>query len=319
MKVIDKMSRIRRQVIPIWLILGLLVIGSMMTAACSNVASTPSSGSADKTVEVVAAENFWGSIAAQVGGSHVHVTSIIQDPNADPHSYEPTSQDARTVADAQYVIYNGAGYDAWMDKLIAANPVPGRTVLNVGDFFGKKAGDNPHMWYNPDYVTSIVGKIRDDLKAIDPADAGAYDQSAQQYLETGLKQYFGLISDIKAKYSGTPVGSTESIFAYMAPALGLNIITPYSYMKAVSEGEEISATDEATVEQQIDQKQIKILVYNSQNTPPNIQILLDKAKAQGIPIATITETLVPETATFQDWQSAQLQGIEDALQQATGK
>ena len=92
-----------------------------------------------------------------------------------------------------------------------------------------------------------------------------------------------LIADIKAKYSGTPVGATESIFAYMSPALGLNLITPPSYMNAVSEGTDISAADEAAVEQQIEQKQIKILVYNSQNTPPNIQILLDKAKAQGIP------------------------------------
>ena len=289
----------------------------MFTAACQskNSSSTTTSG----VVQVVAAENFWGSIAAQVGGSHVNVTSIINDPNADPHSYEPTSQDARTVADAQYVIYNGAGYDAWMDKLLAANPSASRKVLNVGDFFGKEEGDNPHMWYNPDYVKSIVDKIRDDLKAIDPADAAAFDQSAQQYLDTGLKQYNALIADIKAKYSGTPVGATESIFAYMSPALGLNLITPPSYMNAVSEGTDISAADEATVEQQIAQKQIKILVYNSQNTPPNIQILLDKAKAQGIPIATVTETLVPATATFQDWQSAELQGIENALKQATGK
>jgi len=268
---------------------------------------------------VVAAENFWGSIAAQVGGSHVIVTSIINDPNADPHSYEPVSQDARNIADAQYVIYNGTGYDAWMDKLLAANPVAGRKQLNVGDFFGKKEGDNPHMWYNPDYVTSTVGKIRDDLKAIDPADAAAFDQSAQQYLDVGLKQYYGLITDIKAKYSGTPVGATESIFAYMSPSLGLNLVTPVSYMNAVSQGTDISAADEAVVEQQIAQKQIKILVYNSQNTPPNIQILLDKARAQGIPIASVTETLVPSTSTFQDWQSGELQGIENELKQSTGK
>jgi zinc/manganese transport system substrate-binding protein len=206
-----------------------------------------------------------------------------------------------------------------MDKLIAANPAPGRKVLNVGDFLGNKEGDNPHQWYNPDYVKSVVGKVRDDLKAIDPADAGALDQSAQQYLDTGLKQYNGLIADIKAKYSGTPVGATESIFAYMSPSLGLNLITPPSYMNAVSEGTDISAADEAAVEQQIDQKQIKVLVYNSQNTPPNIQLLLDKCKTLGIPTPTVTETLVPATATFQDWQSAQLQGIEDALKQATGK
>jgi len=297
-------------------IISLVLVGTVACQANPGTSSSPVSGG---IIQVVAAENFWGSIAAQVGGSHVHVTSIINDPNADPHSYEPISQDARTIADAQYVIYNGAGYDAWMDKLLAANPTNSRKELNVGDFFGKKEGDNPHMWYNPDYVKSIVGKIRDDLKAIDPADATAFDQSAQQYLDTGLKQYNTLIADIKAKYSGTPVGATESIFAYMSPSLGLNLITPPSYMNAVSEGTDISAADEATVEQQITQKQIKILVYNSQNTPPNIQILLDKAKAQGIPTATVTETLVPATATFQDWQSSELQGIENALEQATGK
>ena len=116
-------------------------------------------------------------------------------------------------------------------------------MLNVGDYLGKHAGDNPHLWYNPDYVTRVVNKIRDDLKAIDPADAAALDQSAQAFLTTGLSQYHTLIADIKADYSGTPVGATESIFSYLAPALGLNLITPYSYLKAVSEGQEISATD----------------------------------------------------------------------------
>jgi zinc/manganese transport system substrate-binding protein len=175
------------------------------------------------------------------------------------------------------------------------------------------------MWYNPDYVKAVVAKIRDDLKAVDPADAGAIDQSARQYLNTGLSQYNGLIAGIKSKYSGTPVGATESVFAYMSPSLGLNLITPPSYMNAVSEGTDISAADEAAVEQQINQKQIKILVYNSQNTPPNIQILLDKARALGIPTPTLTETLVPAGAAFQDWHSAELQGIEDALKQAAGK
>lgn len=287
-------------------------------AACGTTFQTSASGGSGP-VQVVAAENFWGSIAAQVGGSHVHVTSIIVDPNADPHSYEPTAADARTVASAQYVIVNGAGYDPWAEKLLQANPVSGRKELNVGNFNGKHEGDNPHMWYNPDYVTAVANKIRDDLKALDPADSAAFDQSAQSFLTTGLKQYHDLIAAIKAKYSGTSVGATESIFAYLAPALGLNLVTPYSYLKAVSEGTDISAADQATVEQQIRQKQIKVLVYNSQNTPNNIQTLIALAKANNIPVATITETLSPATATFQAWQSAQLQGIQSALAQATGK
>ncbi|HEX7734801.1 MAG TPA: zinc ABC transporter substrate-binding protein [Ktedonobacteraceae bacterium] len=299
---------------------GLILLISVLLTACGTTFQSPSaSGKSSGPIQVVAAENFWGSIAAQVGGSHVHVTSIIVDPNAGPHSYETTNPDARLVAQAQYVIINGAGYDPWAGKLLQANPVSGRKELNVGDFNGKHEGDNPHMWYNPDYVTAVVNKIRTDLKALDPTDASAFDQSAQAFLTTGLKQYHDLIAAIKAKYSGTPVGATESIFSYLAPALGLNLITPYSYLKAVSEGEDISAADQATVEQQIRQKQIKILVYNSQNTPNNIQALITLAKNNQIPVETITETLTPATASYQDWQSAQLQGIESALGQATGK
>jgi zinc/manganese transport system substrate-binding protein len=296
---------------------GAFLLIALLLAACGTTSQSSPGNSGP--IQVVAAENFWGSIAAQVGGSHVHVTSIIVDPNADPHSYEPTAADARTVAEAQYVIVNGAGYDPWADKLLQANPVSGRKELNVGDFNGKHEGDNPHMWYNPDYVTAMATRMRDDLKAIDPADAAAFDQSAQAFLTTGLARYHDLIAAIKAKYSGTPVGATESIFSYQAPALGLNLITPYSYLKAVSEGQDISAADEATAEQQITQKQIKILVYNSQNTPNNIQALINLAKANHIPVATITETLTPATASFQDWQSAQLQGIQSALAQAMGK
>jgi zinc/manganese transport system substrate-binding protein len=296
---------------------GVFLLLLLTLAACGTTFQSAASGGGP--VQVVAAENFWGSIAAQVGGSHVHVTGIIVDPNADPHSYEPTAANARTVADAQYVIVNGAGYDPWADKLLQANPASGRKELNVGDFNGKHEGDNPHMWYNPNYVTAVANKIRDDLKALDPADAAAFDQSARAFLTTDLKQYHDLIAAIKTKYSGTPVGATESIFSYLAPALGLNLITPYSYLRAVSEGQDISAADEATVEQQINQKQIKVLIYNSQNTPNNIQALINRARANHIPVATITETLTPANTTFQNWQSTQLQGIQTALAQATGK
>lgn len=310
------MSLSRMRAFPPALTGGFLLL-LLILAACGTTFQTP--GGSDGPIQVVAAENFWGSIAAQVGGSHVHVTSIIVNPNADPHSYEPTAADARTVADAQYVIVNGAGYDPWLDKLLQANPASGRKELNVGDFNGKHEGDNPHMWYNPDYVTAVANKIRDDLKALDPAVSTAFDQSAQTFLTTGLKRYHDLIAAIKTRYSGTPVGATESIFSYLAPALGLKLITPYSYLKAVSEGQDISAADEATVEQQINQKQIKVLIYNSQNTPNDIQALINRARAIHIPVATITETLIPANASFQDWQSAQLQGIQTALAQAMGK
>lgn len=290
----------------------------LVLAACGTTAQTfaPSNNG---SIQVIAAENFWGSLAAQVGGRHVHVTNLIVNPNADPHSYEPTTTDARTVADAQYVIFNGAGYDPWMNTLLQSNPASGRKELNIGILNGKHTGDNPHMWYNPDYVTAVVNRIRDDLKSLDAAHAKDFDSSAQTFLMTGLKQYHTLIANIKTKYSGTPVGATESIFSYLAPALGLKLVTPYSYLRAVSEGEDISASDQATVEQQISTKQIKVLIYNSQNTPNTIQVLITKAKVSNISVATITETLTPATATFQNWQTTELQGIQNALAQATGK
>ena len=297
----------------------LLVLGALAVALGGCGLTSQPGARGNGPITVVAAENVWGSIAAQVGGSQVTVTNLIDNPNVDPHSYEPAAADARSVAAAQYVIVNGAGYDPWASKLLQANPVAGRKTLDLGKLTGTREGDNPHLWYNPDDVTKAATQIRDDLKALDPAHAAAIDQSAQAFLTSGLKDYHDLIAAIKAKYAGTPVGATESIFSYLAPALGLTLITPPTYLTAVSEGQDVSATDEATVEQQIASKQIKILVYNSQNTPGNIQALITRARASGIPVATITETLVPANVSFQEWQAGQLRGIEAALAQATGK
>jgi len=264
-------------------------------------------------IQVVAAENFWGSIASQVGGSHVQVTSIIVNPDTDPHAYEPTPSDARLIAQAQYVIVNGAGYDAWAPKLLDANPASGRTVLTVGDLFGKKEGDNPHMWYSPSYVDQVVDRMGSDLAKIDSADASTITQQAAQYKSTGLKDYHDTVSAIKAKYSGTRVGATESIAAYLADGTGLNLVTPSSYLKAISEGTDPSAADKAEVQNEIASRSIKVFIFNSQNSTPDIQGLVDKATAQGIPVVKITETLAPATATFQDWQTAQLKDLLHAL------
>ena len=241
------------------------------------------------------------------------MTSIIVNPDTDPHAYEPTPSDARLIAQAQYVIVNGAGYDAWAPKLLDANPASGRTVLTVGDLFGKKEGDNPHMWYSPSYVDQVVDRMGSDLAKIDSADASAITQQAAQYKSIGLKDYHDTVSAIKAKYSGTRVGATESIAAYLADGTGLNLVTPSSYLKAVSEGTDPSAADKAEVQNEIASRSIKVFIFNSQNSTPDIQGLVDKATAQGIPVVKITETLAPATATFQDWQRAQLKDLLHAL------
>ncbi|MBO0868190.1 MAG: zinc ABC transporter substrate-binding protein [Micromonosporaceae bacterium] len=270
-------------------------------------------------ISVVAAENFWGSLAEQLGGAHVKVTSIINNPDADPHDYEATAADGRAIAAAKLAIINGVGYDAWASKLADANPSASRTTLTVGDLVGAKDGDNPHRWYNPDNVKQVMDQITADYKKIDPADAAFFTSQHDTVINTNLKAYFDVISQIKAGYAGTPVGASESIFAMMSPALGLNLLTPPAFLKAISEGTDPTAADKATIDAQIKAKQIKVYVYNSQNATPDIQAQVNAAKAQGIPVTTITETMTPAGASFQDWQTAQLTALKQALAQATGK
>jgi zinc/manganese transport system substrate-binding protein len=284
---------------------------SIGSGSASGGPSTPPCPSGQPVV--VAAENFWGSIATQLGGDRVCVRSIIVNPDTDPHAYEAKPSDARLIAGARYVIVNGAGYDPWAPKLIAANPVPGRVLLTVGDLVGKKEGDNPHLWYSPDYVARVIDRINTDLDAVDPRDAAYFDQQKSRYLSVGLKDYLGTLAAIKQRYHGTPVGATESIFAYVADATSLNLITPPEYMKAISEGTDPSAADKAVIEQQISRRSIKVFVFNSQNSTKDVVALVDKARAQKIPVAQVTETLSPVGATFQDWQTKQLQGLLAAL------
>jgi len=300
----------------------LLLVTTLLTAGCGGSATTtPPASSVVSTgpLRVVAAENFWGSVAAQLGGNRVAMTAIISNPNTDPHDYEPTPADARTIAQAQFVIVNGIGYDPWAPKLLAANPTSGRVILTVGDLVGVKAGGNPHRWYSPSDVHKVIDQITADYKQLDPAGAAYYDAQRATYLTKSLAPYTDLIATIKAKYAGTPVGASESIVVPMAQALGLDLITPPGFLNAISEGTDVTASDKATADAQIKNKEIKVYIYNTQNATPDVQAQVDAAKAAGIPIVSVTETLAPETSTFQDWQVAQLRDLQAALAKATGK
>ena len=296
---------------------GLLTTIAILAAGCggkSTSAAAPSGG-----LQVVAAENFWGSIASQLGGSRVRVESVITSPATDPHDYEPTAADARTLAGAQLVIENGIGYDPWAEKLIAANPVSGRIVLNAGDLLGIKPGANPHRWYSPHDVQRMVDAIVRDYAKLEPKDSSYFARQKAHFEASGLAQYKGLIATIKRKFHGVPVGASESIFAPLAQSLGLRLLTPPTFLKAISEGADPTAADKTTIDRQVAGKQIKVWVFNSQNSTPDVKRVTEAARSRGIPVTTITETLVPASANFQDWQSRQLRALAAALAQATGR
>ncbi len=288
------------------------VVGSTGTAG---TAAEAASGK----VSVVAVEDVWGSIARQLGGDHAEVTSIIADPDTDPHDYEAKPSDGAAIATAHVAIVNGIGYDGWTTKLLAANPSSGRKVVTVGNVVGVKNGGNPHQWYSPRSVSSVIDAITDALKQADPADAAYFDTQRQAYRSQGLKRYNDLRAQIQQQFGGTPVGASESIFAPLADDLGLKLLTPESFLDAISEGNEPTAGDKSTVDKQITARQIKVLVYNSQNSTPDVNALVTKAKKAGIPVTTVTETLTPKGASFQEWQANELQSLADALAQAPGK
>jgi zinc/manganese transport system substrate-binding protein len=293
------------------LIAVVLALALTATAAVAVAASGATGSSAGGPIRVVAAENFWGSIASQLGGSRVQVTSIVTNPATDPHDYEPTALDARELAGAQLVLVNGIGYDPWAAKLLAANP--------VGDLLGLKPGENPHRWYSPANVQLVIRTIVADLAKLDPKHA-AYFRARETRFETkGLARYKQLIATIRRRYHGVRVGASESIFVPLAQALGLDLITPSSFLKAISEGTDPTAADIATIDRQVARRQIEVWVFNSQNSTPDVARITDAARKRGIPVTTITETLSPASATFQAWQVRQLQALAAALHRATGR
>jgi zinc/manganese transport system substrate-binding protein len=277
------------------------------------------SASGSGAPEVVAAENMWGSIAAQIAGPDARVQSIIVNPAEDPHSYEPTADDARALATASLAVVNGIDYDPWASRLLAADPSSARIVLNVGSLLRVPDGGNPHRWYDPSNVETVARALATDLGRLDPAHRAAYARRLGAFEGQALGTYRWLIAAIRRRYAGVPVGASESIFALLAPALGLRLRTPQSFMNSISEGTDVTAHDAAQVTRQITARAIRVWVFNSQNATPEVAELNALARAHAIPITTITETLTPARASFQQWQVTELQALVRALRQATGR
>jgi len=295
----------------LWIIVAIILIGVIVFFLEKSNNTTTNQNS--KVIQVVAAENFWGSLISQIGGNHVQVLSIVSDPNADPHEYESNANDARAISNADYVIENGAGYDTWVDKLLSAGGSnPNRKVLNVANLLGKKEGDNPHMWYSPTYVNEVSAQMENDLITIDPSDAGYY-RAQYATLQSNLAEYQGRIADIKQQYSGTEVASTESIFVYLADAAGLDLISPPAFIDAVAEGNDPPADSIVQFENQLKSGKIQVLVYNEQTVTPLTESMKALAATEGIPVIGVTETIQPPDATFEEWMNAQILSLQNAL------
>jgi zinc/manganese transport system substrate-binding protein len=262
---------------------------------------------------VVASTNVWGDITKQIGGDKVNVTSILSDPNADPHEYEADAKTAAAISKAQFVVVNGLGYDDFMDKLQAASPNPNRAVLTVADVIKISGPDaNPHVWYDIAKVPDAATAIAEHLGKLDPADAGTFTANATAFTDS-LAPVTAAIDNIKTKFPGAPVGYTERVAGYLVEAAGLKLATPPSFAQSIEAGNDPSVADTHAMDAAITGKAIKVLLYNGQVTSPATDAVKQLAQSNGVPVVGVTETLPPTDKNFQAWQLRQINEITTAL------
>ncbi|WP_137043379.1 metal ABC transporter solute-binding protein, Zn/Mn family [Pseudolabrys sp. FHR47] len=261
-------------------------------------------------LKVLAAENFYGGIAAQIGGAHVSVSNIIANPDQDPHSFEATPGQVRQVADAKIVIFNGGHYDEWMEKLLKASPRKDRITVEAARVVKAKHGGNPHLWYAPATMPAVAKAIAAALTKADAAHAADYGANLDKVL-ADLERITQRVAQLRDKHKGKPVTATEPVFGLMAEVLGLTMRNEKFQMALMNESEP-SARDIAAFETDLKTRKVKVLLYNSQVSEKLAQRLVDIAKEAKIPVVGVTETQ-PADKSFVDWMLSQLDALDKAL------
>ena len=281
-------------------------MATLLLPACGN--STTAAGKLD----VVAAENTYGNIAAQIGGPHVSVTSILTSPSADPHLFEPGTSTGLAVAVAKVALQNGLGYDAFMTRLENASPSKDRVVVTMSDVLGVHDTDaNPHLWYDVPRLDRIATAVATAFIRADPSHARAYRRNLHRF-ERSLAPLWHEIATIRTRFHGTPVAYTEPVPGYLVSAAGLRNLAPDSFTRLIEEGTEPSPSAVATMSSLISEHKVRVLLYNRQAVSPVTAKLRDAAQSAGIPVVPVSETLPPHL-TFQQWQLGQARALATAL------
>jgi zinc/manganese transport system substrate-binding protein len=282
----------------------------LAAVAVAFAASLTIAHTADGKIDVVAAENFYGSVAQEIGGDRVSVTSILNNPDQDPHLFEVSPAIIRQIAAARVVIYNGADYDPWIEKLLKVTAKPGRVAIVAADLMNRKAGDNPHLWYDPATMPAVASAVAAALAATDPAHKDDYAARLRTFLAS-LAPLNDKIAAIRGKYAGTPVTASEPVFGPMADALALTMANE-RFQLAIMNDTEPSARDFAAFERDLKTHKVRVLFYNKQASNKMVQHLVDLARAANVPVVGVTE-IAPSGVSYRDWMLMQLDETQRAL------
>lgn len=272
--------------------------------------ATAQAQTAGGPLKVVAAENFYGGIAARIGGAHVSVSNVIANPDQDPHSFEATPGQVRQVADAKVVILNGGHYDEWMEKLLKASPRKDRITVSAARVVKAKHGGNPHLWYAPATMPAVAKAIAEALSKADAAHAADYAANLDKVL-ADLERVTQRVGQLREKHKGKPVTATEPVFGLMAQALGLTMRNEKFQLALMNESEP-SARDIGAFENDLKTGKVKVLIYNSQVSEKLSDRLVKIAKESKVPVVAVTETQ-PADKSFVDWMLGQLDALDKAL------
>lgn len=300
----------KRIVIILSVSLGMIILHSII-GVMLRPSDSPASSTAAK-LKVVAAENVWGDIAAQIGGEHVEVTSFINDTATDPHLFEPSVADAAALSIADVAIVNGAGYDDFMTRLLNASPNNKRIVINVADLLHAKAGDNPHLWYRLADVNVVATNILQAYTVKNSTHTDAYRAAYNTFIDQ-LLPVLDNLQTLQKKGAHLPVASTERLAGYLIAAANLTDKTPSGFATAIEDGTEPSPAEQAAFEALINKKQIKALLYNVQTETPATKAIKAVAEKNNLPVVTITEIIPNEHMHYQDWQQSQITQLKQAL------
>ncbi len=262
-------------------------------------------------LSIVAAENFYRDIAAQLAGPYARVKSVQSDPNIDPHEFEPSVRDAMEVAGANLVIENGGGYDEWMKKLLSASPDPGRLVINAFDISPVKLPENEHVWYSVEDMKVVAAALAKDLKTLRPQQAAWFEKNLQAF-DKSLEEIEAKMRAVSKRFPGAPIALTEPIFQYQSVPMGLKVLTPFAFQKAVAQGIDPPADAVLVARDQVKKKLVRALVYNQQTADRFTEDLKELAKRSGVVVVGVTETM-PPGKHYQSWMLEQIEALESAL------
>ena len=294
----------------------LLIPVAAVALAVSACTSAAGSSVPKGVISAVGAENEYGDVLAQVGGRYVAVTSIMSNPNTDPHTFEASQQVASEIEGAQLVVQNGVGYDGFMNQL-EANAGSGQKVIDVQHLLDlPDSTPNPHLWYKPGTMSAVANAVASDLGAMQPAHA-AYFKSRAAAFVASLDAWTSALATFKATYPGTPVATTEPVADYLLTAAGADNMTPWALQADIMNGTDPSAQDVAAQQALFTQHKVKVFVYNQQVTDTLTESFIQLAKQNGIAVVGVYETMPAPGYDYQSWMVAEVKALTKAVASGT--